>query len=243
MFHLLPQMKYNDAQTALTNGEYTAAAEKFAEISSYKDAADMVEESNYRHAEALLDSDNVTAEDIAQARTLLDTLTDQTRTDDLRKSADYQEGLLLLNEGKLDDAEKLFTALGDYENSRTQLQEIAYRRLSAEMETASDYDAIREGLTALNGYQDSAALIEKRGIWRRRACWRATILTRYPPLPVWRKYRITRARRNWRVRRITPMASSCKRQEKPQPPPSNSTLRRAMRMPMNRQTSAITLRR
>lgn len=27
MFHLLPQMKYNDAQTALTNGEYTAAAE------------------------------------------------------------------------------------------------------------------------------------------------------------------------------------------------------------------------
>lgn len=161
MFHLLPQMKYNDAQTALTNGEYTAAAEKFAEISSYKDAADMVEESNYRHAEALLDSDNVTAEDIAQARTLLDTLTDQTRTDDLRKSADYQEGLLLLNEGKLDDAEKLFTALGDYENSRTQLQEIAYRRLSAEMETASDYDAIREGLTALNGYQDSAALIEK----------------------------------------------------------------------------------
>ena len=61
----------------------------------------MVEESNYRHAEALLDSDNVTAEDIAQARTLLDTLTDQTRTDDLRKSADYQEGLLLLNEGKL----------------------------------------------------------------------------------------------------------------------------------------------
>ena len=101
MFHLLPQMKYNDAQTALTNGEYTAAAEKFAEISSYKDAADMVEESNYRHAKALLDSDNVTAEDIAQARTLLDTLTDQTRTDDLRKSADYQEGLLLLNEGKL----------------------------------------------------------------------------------------------------------------------------------------------
>mgnify|MGYP007086042019 FL=1 len=97
MFHLLPQMKYNDAQTALTNGEYTAAAEKFAEISSYKDAADMVEESNYRHAEALLDSDNVTAEDIAQARTLLDTLTEQTRTDDLRKSADYQEGLLLLN--------------------------------------------------------------------------------------------------------------------------------------------------
>ncbi|MFT8104065.1 hypothetical protein, partial [Salmonella enterica] len=87
-------MKYNDAQTALTNGEYTAAAEKFAEISSYKDAADMVEKSNYRHAEALLDSDNVTAEDIAQARTLLDTLTDQTRTDDLRKSADYQEGLL-----------------------------------------------------------------------------------------------------------------------------------------------------
>lgn len=243
MFHLLPQMKYSDAQTALTNGEYTAAAEKFAEISSYKDAADMVEESNYRHAEALLDSDNVTAEDIAQARTLLDTLTDQTRTDDLRKSADYQEGLLLLNEGKLDDAEKLFTALGDYENSRTQLQEIAYRRLSAEMETASDYDAIREGLTALNGYQDSAAFIEKRGIWRRRACWRATILTRYPPLPVWRKYRITRARRNWRVRRITPMASSCKRQEKPQPPPSSSTLRRAMRMPMNRQTSAITLRR
>ena len=151
MFHLLPQMKYNDAQTALTNGEYTAAAEKFAEISSYKDAADMEEESNYRHAEALLDSDNVTAEDIAQARTLLDTLTDQTRTDDLRKSADYQEGLLLLNEGKLDDAEKLFTALGDYENSRTQLQEIAYRRLSAEMETASDYDAIREGLTALAG--------------------------------------------------------------------------------------------
>ena len=32
---------------------------------------------------------------------------------------------------------------------------------TAEMETASDYDAIREGLTALNGYQDSAALIEK----------------------------------------------------------------------------------
>lgn len=161
MFHLLPQMKYNDAQTALTNGEYTAAAEKFAEISSYKDAADMVEESNYRHAEALLDSDNVTAEDIAQARTLLDTLTDQTRTDDLRKSADYQEGLLLLNEGKLDDAEKLFTALGDYENSQMQLQEIAYRRLSAEMETAEDFDTIREGLTALNGYRDSAALIEK----------------------------------------------------------------------------------
>ena len=161
MFHLLPQMKYNDAQTALTNGEYTAAAEKFAEISSYKDAADMIEESNYRHAEALLDSDNVTMEQIAQARTLLDTLTDQTRTADLRKSADYQEGLLLLNENKLDEAEALFTALGDYENSQMQLQEIKYRRLSAEMETAEDFDTIREGLTALNGYRESEALIEK----------------------------------------------------------------------------------
>ena len=44
---------------------------------------------------------NPRAAALAQARTLLDTLTDQTRTDDLRKSADYQEGLLLLNEGKL----------------------------------------------------------------------------------------------------------------------------------------------
>ena len=161
MFHLLPQMKYDDAQKALTSGEYTTAAEKFAEISSYKDAADMVEESNYRHAEALLDSDNVTMDDITQARALLDTLTDQTRTEDLRKSADYQEGLLLLNENKLDEAEALFTALGNYENSQMQLQEIAYRRLSTEMETAADFDAIREGLTELNGYRDSAALIEK----------------------------------------------------------------------------------
>ena len=161
MFHLLPQMKYNDAQQALDNGEYTVAAEKFAEISRYKDAAAMVEESNYRAAQALLESGSATRETLTQARSLLDTLSDQTRTADLRKSADYQEALLLLNDNQLDAADALLTTLGDYQDSAAQRQEITYRRLSAELETTEDYESVRDRLSALNGYRDSATLIER----------------------------------------------------------------------------------
>lgn len=161
MFHLLPQMKYNDAQKALDSSEYTVAAEKFAEISRYKDAAEMVEESNYRNAESLLTSGSATMDDLTQARALLDTLSDQTRTEALRQSADYQEALLRMNSNQLDEAEALLTALGDYQDAPTQLQEITYRRLSAALETTKDYESIREQLTALNGYSDSATLIER----------------------------------------------------------------------------------
>ena len=165
MFHLLPHMKYTEAQKLLESGDYTAAAAGFAEISTYQDAASMVQESNYRGAAALITSTDlsspVTLEDIEKARALIDTLEDETRAEALTQECDYQEACIRLSANELDEAEAIFTALGDYQDSKNMLTEITYRRLTALLDTTDDYESVRDQLAALDGYKDSETLMKK----------------------------------------------------------------------------------
>ncbi len=165
MFHLLPHMKYTEAQKLLESGDYTAAAAGFAEISTYRDAASMVQESNYRGAASLITSTDlsspVTLEDVEKARALVATLEDEARAEELTQECDYQEACIRLAANELDEAEALFTALGDYQDSGNMLTEITYRRLTALLDTTDDYEAVRDQLAALDGYKDSETLIKK----------------------------------------------------------------------------------
>lgn len=54
VFIFRPMSKYNKAVKLLDGGQYDAAADRFAEISDYKDSAELIKESRYRKANSLL---------------------------------------------------------------------------------------------------------------------------------------------------------------------------------------------
>lgn len=165
MFHVLPRMKYEEAENALAQGQYELAYQTFAELGDYEDAAQRAQESQYRQAASLITgtdlSGKITLEDIAQARRLIESLGDYEGAAELLKECDYQEAQIRLSNGEWDAAAVMFETLGDYRDSAEMCREVAYRRVCEQMETTEDYESIREAFQALGDYRDSATMIEK----------------------------------------------------------------------------------
>lgn len=157
-FHILPQMKYNQAEEALAQGQYEQAAETFAALNDYQDAAVRVQESQFAQVKALLQpaEGNVTLEGIAQARRLLEGLGDYAGAAEQVQECDYQEALLRLADKEWDAADVLFAGLGEYRDSQEMRKEVAYQQLLSEMETTEDYEQLRAKWKVLDGYRDSA---------------------------------------------------------------------------------------
>ena len=71
----------------------------------------------------------------------------------------YNDAIALLKAGKYVQAERAFTSLGDYENSKIMVSEAKYQGAQA-MLKAGDYYSAEEAFTSLGDYRDSVYMVE-----------------------------------------------------------------------------------
>jgi outer membrane protein assembly factor BamD (BamD/ComL family) len=133
--------RYAEAGLKLEYGEYEAAARLFSELGNYRNAADMVSETAYRHAQYLMQKGNY-----AEADTLLKTIGGYKDAAQMRTEIAYQNACACMDAGLYLSALDALQLIDPY-NDTTELIDKAKGML---------YEAALSALTA--GDTDTAAL-------------------------------------------------------------------------------------
>ena len=162
----LPYVRYEMAKNALENGEYQSAAEQFAALGEYRDAAHLSKYSLLCYENAQLAyAEDLTAETYAERLAAYETLGafaaeidgKIVSAEDLHTEADWQRAEYLFSSGRYDEAESLYMALGDQYEAPARLTEIAYIGACAYLDEGWWEDA-RAAFAKLGDYKDSATL-------------------------------------------------------------------------------------
>ena len=162
----VPYVQYLTAEKYLEIGDYLAAAERFAALGEYKDAAHMHKYSLLCHEnEQLAYTEDLTAEAYAERLAAYETLGafaaeidgKIVSAEDLHTEADWQRAEYLFSLGRYDEAEPLYMALGDRYEAPARLREIAYIRACTRLADGWWVDA-RVAFVKLGDYKDSATL-------------------------------------------------------------------------------------
>lgn len=179
----IQEAEYQMAVAVMEAGNWEGALEAFAPLGEYKDLPERTEACNYEIAmqaleeggldEALRYRDLLSeahqaelekricekgialyrAGSEAEAEKYFAEVKDKALLETVQ-DARYERGEVLLEDGDLDGAEAIFTALDGYKESAGALTEISYRRAQA-LEKAGDYAAALEAYRALGTYKDA----------------------------------------------------------------------------------------
>ncbi len=119
---ILPQSRYTAAEELLVAGKYEEAAQAFAEMGEYKDAADMVQEVKYVQAEALFQQG-----DLALARTKFVQLGNYKDASDRVNECKYKQAEEFFQQEKFNEAQRIFRELGNYKDAPDRMEECQKR--------------------------------------------------------------------------------------------------------------------
>ena len=160
----LPFVKYELAMKAFEEGDYAEAAEQFEALGEYKDAPHMVQYCLLCHENEQLTKCNILpAEEYAQHLAILNALDDfeadidgeTVSAADLRLDCDWKHAEYLFQNARYDEAEALYTALGDQYEAPARRKEIEYIR-ACDLFDDARWEEARAAFSALGDYQDSA---------------------------------------------------------------------------------------
>ncbi len=171
----LPFAKYQLALHAYEAGEYARAETIFAEISDNPEAEKYVMLSRFNQAQELMVGDPSEAE-VIKARQLLETIASYEEAhpeiaDDMYspydlidhgipawlERCDWLQAEILFSQGRYDEAEPFYAALGEEYVLINRLDEIAYIRANDLLDDGQ-WEEARAAFAALGDYQDSASL-------------------------------------------------------------------------------------
>ena len=133
----VPYMQYELAQKAYEAGDYADAAEQFAALGDYKDAAHMARYSALCQENALVpDAELLTDEEYAARLSALEALGNyeaeidgrNVTTAALRDEADWKHAEYLFQNARYDEAVAIYNVLGDLYDAPERLTEIEYIR-------------------------------------------------------------------------------------------------------------------
>lgn len=152
----LPALRYAKATTLLQNGQYDEARAALTELGGYGDARALLSECDYRQASALMKSDS--ADDLAQAVALYQTLSGYQDSDAQYQAALYQLGKIDMQAQRYDSASDAFLQLGSYQDSEQLVKQCQYLQADNLMQNQS-YVAARILFADLGDYQDAVARV------------------------------------------------------------------------------------
>ena len=147
---VLPKMNYDNAVKALQAGQYDTAITAFTELGEYEDCAYRVQQAQANKAFTAGQFDTVGNYYATLPAAYQDHANDFVTM--------YIDAAALMDGGSYDEAIAAFTKLGNYSDSKTQINEAAYRKACALMAAGNRNDA-ETLLSGLNGYKDSKNLI------------------------------------------------------------------------------------
>lgn len=158
VFHLLPYLRYRDANKLLLSGAYDDAKAAFVQMADYRDAKTLALKSDYEKALALMDEK--TDVSFMDAQAVFESLGDYADAADLALEARYLLAENRVEAGSLIDAAEIYEALFGYKESAAKAKAARYRDANNKMD-AKSYDEARQAFLNLNDYEDAAKLADE----------------------------------------------------------------------------------
>ena len=158
MTRIAPQMKYQQAVEAFSNGEYQQAEEEFLALGDYSDSADYVLKCRYERALAQLKEDG--AEQVAAAREAFVALGDFEDAAAMVTECDYREAVKLMDAGDREAAKEKFGELGGYQDSETMVKRLQYMD-AEDLLAEGEYEQARAIFAELSEYEDAASRVQE----------------------------------------------------------------------------------
>ena len=158
-WHVIPSIRYNNADTALKNEQYDVAFEGFTALDSYKDSAEKAKEARYQKACSLMNSGSYpdAATEFSKVADYKDSRDQETFC---KNEAAYLDAKALLESGKYPEAAEAFTRLGDFSDSAEQVDASNYLYAKQLLDSKSFEDA-HTAFAALGDYEDSKVLADE----------------------------------------------------------------------------------
>ena len=155
IFVIQPDMKYNDAKTALEEQRFDDAYNAFTELDDYKDSQDMAKETLYQKGIYLLKNKK-----FKESMSVFEELGDYSDSREQYQNAYYTYGMDLLENGSYQDAADVFNYLDDYSDSREQYK-LAYYNYGKELIDEESFESAIDVFESLGSYSDSEKQIKK----------------------------------------------------------------------------------
>ena len=148
----VPGLRFLSARYEMDHGNAARAEQTLTQLGSFPGAAESLDRCRRLRAEQTLGGGDAAA--LEQASLLLRQGGDEEGAE-LARRADYERATLLMEQGDYRTAASLFTSLGDWNDSATQLNETLWREACVNYE-GKNYQAAEAAFTALGDYKDSA---------------------------------------------------------------------------------------
>lgn len=152
LFHLLPYIRYHNADSLLQAQEYDAAKAAFADLEDYRDAKAKVLDCDVKKAQSLIAEGSI--ESLQKAQDIYRSLADDTEMATMVDETQYLIAQRYLTSGDYLEAGEAFTALGDYRDS-VQLSQQARYEQARELSDMGSFEESRQIFLALGDYQDA----------------------------------------------------------------------------------------
>ena len=156
IWHIIPSIRYNDADTALKNQQYDDAYSKFLAINSYKDSAEKAKEALYQKGCSLMNSGSY-AEAAEEFSKVSDYKDSHEQATFCRNQEAYIEATELFEGGKYTEAAEAFAQLGDFSDSAEQVNAANYQYAKQLLENGL-FEEAHAAFEALADYKDSGIL-------------------------------------------------------------------------------------
>ncbi len=163
VFHLIPLLRYNGANSALENGDYDKAYSEFIALGDYRDCSALATEALYRKGCAQQEAGEYldASETFRQIPHYRDSDTKQLEC--IREN-DYLDAKALMDDGKYEEAAAIYNKLNNYKDSEKLLNAANYRWAAACMESGNYKKAYSLYSTlSAKDYLDSADLLLQAG--------------------------------------------------------------------------------
>ena len=148
----VPGLRFLSARYEMDHNHAARAEETLTQLGSFPGAAENLDRCRRLRAEQTLGGGDPAA--LEQAALLLrQSGDDESMT--LACHADYERAKVLMEQGDYQTAAALFTSLGNWEDSATQLNEVLWREACVNYDSRN-YAAAEAAFTALGDYKDSA---------------------------------------------------------------------------------------
>ena len=157
-FHGIPAYNYYRANELIESGEYTRAKEMFLALEDYRDAADMVFQSDYLRAGDTRKTGTLTS--LKAAQDIYESISDYKDSARLALRMRYERAELLRNGAEYEQAIALYEELGDYDGAAEQALLARYQWANTLMDEL-DYSGARAMFLALGSYSDASRLAEE----------------------------------------------------------------------------------
>ena len=162
VFHLLPYLRYRSAVELMEAGSYQEAIAAFSDMTGDVRAEENIRRCNYLDAVNQLDSGDEAL--LAQAQATLEGLGDYEDAAEQARQAQFLRAGLLLEQGSVDEARSLYTALEGDMDCSAQIARCDYLTASALLEKG-DYAAAKGAFEALGDYEDAPDMA-KEAVYR-----------------------------------------------------------------------------